>query len=257
MPKRPYLSTGQAARMLGVTPDTVLKWIKRGKLVAMRTAGGHFRVAREQLEGLLEARSTQKVTPGGRHCWEYFGADGHLRGECARCLVHTCRAARCFELVQVPKQSGFVSCFHFKGECGRCPYYVELLHAPVSLLVVTDSLALRQRLTAQGSGTRFRLEFAAHDECFAHWERLRPQLVVIDGGLSPDRVAVLCARLASSPRAEGLRIVLAQDRPGRLLDRAPGVVGEIRPSFSLADLEPFVDFAAEPGALGEGEPAER
>ena len=35
-----YLSTGQAAGICSVSPDTILKWIRSGKLPARKTAGG-------------------------------------------------------------------------------------------------------------------------------------------------------------------------------------------------------------------------
>ena len=34
-----YLTTTQAAKLLSVSPDTVLKWVKAGKLQARRTLG--------------------------------------------------------------------------------------------------------------------------------------------------------------------------------------------------------------------------
>ena len=39
-----HISTGKAAKMLSVTPDAVLKWIKKGKIPARRTPGGHYRI---------------------------------------------------------------------------------------------------------------------------------------------------------------------------------------------------------------------
>ena len=60
-----YLSTGKAAKALSVTPDTVLKWIKSGKLDARRTAGGHYRIhpgeiERPQIESFPTVGSTIK-----------------------------------------------------------------------------------------------------------------------------------------------------------------------------------------------------
>lgn len=36
-----YISTGKAARLLGVTPNTLRSWDKQGKLTSTRTPGGH------------------------------------------------------------------------------------------------------------------------------------------------------------------------------------------------------------------------
>ena len=51
--KKPeLLSTGEVARLCGVTRDAVLKWIKKGKLPATQTPGGHFRIPREACQGM-------------------------------------------------------------------------------------------------------------------------------------------------------------------------------------------------------------
>jgi len=47
-----FLTTGQMAKLLSVTPDTVLKWIKRDKLPALRTAGGHYFVLNKKIPSL-------------------------------------------------------------------------------------------------------------------------------------------------------------------------------------------------------------
>jgi excisionase family DNA binding protein len=53
---REFITTGQAASLCSVTPDTVLKWIKAGKIPASRTPGGHYRISRSDVE--------QFITPG-------------------------------------------------------------------------------------------------------------------------------------------------------------------------------------------------
>jgi excisionase family DNA binding protein len=47
------LSTWGVARLLHVTPVTVFNWIRAGKLKAYRLPGGHFRVARADLQQFL------------------------------------------------------------------------------------------------------------------------------------------------------------------------------------------------------------
>lgn len=44
-----WFTTGQIARHCHVTPETVANWIKRGRLKAGTTPGGHYRVYREEL----------------------------------------------------------------------------------------------------------------------------------------------------------------------------------------------------------------
>lgn len=48
------LRPGEAARMCGVTPHTLIRWERLGLLVAVRTAGGHRRWCRDQIEALIK-----------------------------------------------------------------------------------------------------------------------------------------------------------------------------------------------------------
>jgi molybdopterin-binding protein len=51
----PSFSVGQAAELLGVSPDTVRRWIDNGELPALRTPGG-----RRQVDGKELARFSAK-----------------------------------------------------------------------------------------------------------------------------------------------------------------------------------------------------
>lgn len=53
---RRVLSTHEAARRLGVTPMTVIRWFEEGRLVGYRTAGGHRRVQEESVAGMVGLR---------------------------------------------------------------------------------------------------------------------------------------------------------------------------------------------------------
>jgi excisionase family DNA binding protein len=52
------LNTRDVARMYHVTSAAVLNWIRSGKLKAYTTPGGHYRVAREDLEAFSSAYSS-------------------------------------------------------------------------------------------------------------------------------------------------------------------------------------------------------
>src|SRR5579859_2254249 len=55
-----WLSAKQAGDLLGVSARSVGRWIKAGKLRARVTAGGQFRVTREEVERLA---AEQEYTP--------------------------------------------------------------------------------------------------------------------------------------------------------------------------------------------------
>jgi len=48
----PYLRRGAVARLLGVSPSTVSRWAREGRLECQRTLGGHRRFDRTVIEDL-------------------------------------------------------------------------------------------------------------------------------------------------------------------------------------------------------------
>jgi len=53
-------NTAQVALIFGVTVSTVDRWIRSGRLPAMQTLGGHYRIAKSDVDSLAV-----KVTPWG------------------------------------------------------------------------------------------------------------------------------------------------------------------------------------------------
>ena len=47
------LTPAEAARKLGVTPNTVTRWSRAGKISAIQTMGGHRRFRRSEVERVL------------------------------------------------------------------------------------------------------------------------------------------------------------------------------------------------------------
>ncbi len=47
------LTPAEAARKLGVTPNTVTRWSRAGKISAIQTMGGHRRFRRGEIERVL------------------------------------------------------------------------------------------------------------------------------------------------------------------------------------------------------------
>ena len=54
----PLLTAREVAERLGVSPETVLRWIRRGELPAIKLPGGAVRVREDELERWLEERAT-------------------------------------------------------------------------------------------------------------------------------------------------------------------------------------------------------
>jgi excisionase family DNA binding protein len=57
--KSSYLLPSEVAEVLQVSPKTVTRWAKEGKLPSRRTLGGHRRYARVDIESLVERLEEQ------------------------------------------------------------------------------------------------------------------------------------------------------------------------------------------------------
>lgn len=59
-----YLTTHDIARLCGVSPGTVVRWIEAGRLNAYRTPGGHRRVLRSALLSFCSQYNVPMLEPG-------------------------------------------------------------------------------------------------------------------------------------------------------------------------------------------------
>ncbi len=209
------LTTGQAAKVCSVTPDTILKWIKKGRLPGVRTAGGHYRIRREDLQphvttpvaaegpaGLPAERCSQ-----GLRCWEYLGDRGAVRDDCRQCVVYRGRATRCFGMAgpEAYADSGRPLC---QTSCEDCVYYRRVNGLPTNVLLITADEELVEQLAGE-TDNRVVLRFARNAyEASAIIHDLRPAFVAIDAEQIPEGDATLLDCLASDPRVPGLRIIL-------------------------------------------------
>ena len=124
-------TTHDIAQMLNVTRVTVRNWIIKGRIEATTTPGGHRRIKRAELSRFLEDNNYQtkiireyELTKLKKfvYCWEYHHdelVNLANRHPCKDCLVHKCRAQRCYILRQ---QAGHQK-VHCLDECDECGYY--------------------------------------------------------------------------------------------------------------------------------------
>ena len=124
-----YLSTGRAAKMLSVTPDTILKWIKQGRICALRTPGGHYRVPEDQIKTIIDqigqteppsiTAFIEEYTP---YCWEFFSDQDSPGHGCRDCLVYQARALKCYKMSHLCQQAGQKGEGQ-EGSCDGCAYF--------------------------------------------------------------------------------------------------------------------------------------
>jgi len=217
--KRDLLTTGEAAKLCGVTYDAVLKWIKKGKLRASRTTGGHFRVARQSLEALGQGDERFPNRPAGpatprsvspsRRCWEYYGHDAELREACQKCVVYRARIEKCYEVADLGETIGHSRKF-CQATCGECSFFRACKGLASAVLVVSDDEAMIDALTAEADPQNVVLRFARCGyESSSLVETFRPSIVIMDSNLPEVREGRLVDSIANDPRLPGLKVVVA------------------------------------------------
>jgi len=123
---REYLTTFEAAKIMSVTPDAVLKWIKSGILKARRTPGGHHRISKKSIEELFEksqkdrrSESKQELFP---YCWEFNEQLKNCPGKCEDCMVYKISAKGCYKVFDFPSDFGHLK-LNCDTTCEECNYY--------------------------------------------------------------------------------------------------------------------------------------
>lgn len=217
--KRPeLLSTGEVARLCGVTRDAVLKWIKKGKLPAIKTPGGHFRVPREACQGMaMEGPHVKPVVDhygeptkqGPLRCWQYFGDSGSPREVCQSCLVYLAKAQNCFKLAELGKESGHR--LHFcRHDCRTCSYYRACQGLATEVLLITKDDALIQRVESGVNPELVSVRFARSGyEGSAIISTFSPALVIMDSDLSEVRAGLLTESILEDDRIPAAKVVVA------------------------------------------------
>ncbi len=246
------LTTGQAAKLCSVTPDTVLKWIKKGRLSGTRTAGGHFRIERRDLEPFIPASrlsgSTSEQVLGrvarALRCWDFLKDQGDVRDECHQCVVYKVGAERCFLMAELKGDMGHSRQF-CQSSCEPCVYYRWVQGLPANVLVITSDRRLIKSLDVdEQQGLALRFARSAY-EASAVIHDFRPVLVAIDVELIPGRDTELLDSLSADSRIPGLRIVLrvppgtSSRRRGQLLEKE-GVVAVLEKPLGAQEVAEIV-----------------
>ncbi len=212
IPAKEYFSTGEAAVLCSVTPDTVLKWIRAGKLPATRTPGGHHRIPRNALVKLFGfEEGAPDVSFRGepfRYCWEFNAKSGIIAEGCKDCIVYRSKTRRCYEVKNL-SNAGFVG-LYCEGTCEECEYYKMVRDQHLNVLVVTDKSRLKDALERDSGGIDFNLRITDCEyRCSMLVEQFRPDYAIIDCSLGIERSYEFARFLYEDPRLPFVRIVLA------------------------------------------------
>jgi tRNA 2-thiouridine synthesizing protein E len=242
-----FVSTGRAAKLLSVAPDTVLRWVKQGKLSARKTAGGHYRVSLARLEAFLGSKTrypsaaTETERETFQPCWEYHSEAGRIRESCRSCAVYLARDRKCYEAREQPGEIER-SASYCPTACEECSRYKEQKRRTINILVITDNKALKESLLEEGVFSRLNLRFTnCGYECSAIVDAFRPEYVVMDCAMKPQKRQELCEHLWNDSRIPGIKIILAVSANRSLDADASGSVSVTGQLFTLTDLENYVE----------------
>ncbi len=254
---RQLLATGQAAELCSVKPDTIRKWIKRGRLKTVRTAGGHHRIALAELapyitrRGCVESEASQQNRSSVQRlrCWEYLSDRGTIREECLRCVVYRIRAAWCFSVATMEQELGHSRKF-CTASCQDCMYY-QRVRADTTNIIVISPAGRRLVETTGGQTEDLELRFATNAyEASAMVNDFRPAFVILDQAADGLESGLL-ESLARDPRIFGLKVILARPRgnagvkkgvPADLIDgelEVPFTISQLRDALSAFPVEPL------------------
>lgn len=210
-----YLTTTQAAKLLSVSPDTVLKWVKAGKIKSTRTLGGHFRIPVEALDKVSKKTrtvATDRDLPQAvdfQYCWEYLARGGDIRRECIDCITYRSRSKRCYELRDLPEGMGCLRVY-CKSTCTECEYYKLVSGQGFNVILLAESRRLFKDWGHLEDIDDIHIQHAGSEyECSFMIERFRPDYIVVDCSLGKRRTATVIRNLFNDARIPIVRIILA------------------------------------------------
>lgn len=252
-PTKELISTGQAAELCSVTADTVLKWIKTGRIPANRTPGGHYRIRRETLNNIIAEGSlsglVENLPRPFQFCWEFYKKNGGSMEKCQECIVYRSRAMRCYEMIQLPDESGHARMF-CKGSCDDCEYYRVVQGQRLNILVITEQIDLQTELEKQAKDVDFNLRLADDGyHCSMVIENFRPDFVVIDSLIGVKRCKFFTKHLSEDPRIPYVKIILAGEISQVPADCEKVIFAIIDRPFTTSELESLIGLARQGSLL--------
>lgn len=229
------LTTGEAARLCAVTPDTVRKWIRSGRLPAQCTAGGHHRIDRRDLEKVLRpalslSRQGQGPSSPFSYCWEFYAVDGQLQLTCSNCIIFKTRAQRCYEISGANRWLD--DC---QESCHDCDYHQAVHHQDTNVLIISDDQVLTEALKRNAQNLPFNVEIANCD----HLQKVAsflPDFVFVDCGLSPDECRHIREHLTDDGRLPLVRFVVATSGGKFPTQCTADVLAVLKKPFSISEI---------------------
>ena len=250
MANKKWLSTGEAARLCSVAPDTVQKWIRSRRLAAQRTAGGHYRIDVQDIGPLAThtgsrrwfAAPPSRCAPQPLRCWEYLSDTGEVKSECLGCVVYRVRAAWCFDVLGSNGGAGHSRTFCTgQGGCSECAYYKRVCGLATSVLVITADRALRAALESEACDS-VAVHFARDGyEASELVAAVRPAFAVVDSRAPDGPDETILEHLMNDTRVPGLRVVVLGNSPSCARKHSPRLFVIAKTSLQLRDIAALIE----------------
>ncbi|MFH1998501.1 MAG: helix-turn-helix domain-containing protein [Planctomycetota bacterium] len=252
-----YLTTSEAAKLLSVSPDTVLKWVRAQKIESYRTPGGHSRIPYEAIANLLpegqlspeEPEITYRASeePIYKYCWDFYAHGEEIKDDCLNCVAYKSRAHRCYEMRDLPEEFGLLR-LHCKTDCKECDYYQAKEGQSANAIILIRDRKQVQTLENQAKESDTLFQFASHEyECSALIEKFLPDFVVVDCSFGLSRTQDLCQQLIHDQRIPNIKIILSSKK-AKIKDYCDNeAFGWITKPFTIEQLEKLIHGAMKTG----------
>lgn len=210
--QKTILTTGEAATMCSVTPDTVLKWIKSGKIAGNRTAGGHYRINKKSLSlfvpNIAETPPDSAPAPEDDNkipCWEFNATGGTINERCFQCIVYTSRTKRCYVMAALGKRAGHQNLF-CKTSCEKCRYF-SYVNGALKVLIISRNWK-QYKICKTAAACHIDIRFACCGyEVSSIVQHFNPDAVLFDDTLESGDLHELAGHLKKDPRLSKLRVL--------------------------------------------------
>jgi excisionase family DNA binding protein len=231
--------------MLSVSADTVLKWVKAGKIASYRTPGGHYRIPANAVETLLPPTRLDPVLEdadkGFDYCWNFYAGSEGVRDECTKCVAFRSKARRCYEMRGIPEEFGHLRLF-CQTSCEECDFYNLTHQQRLSVLVVSRHHRWLEELLDKAETSGLKLECAQSEyKCGTIIEKFRPDFIVLDRSFGVNQTRNLCRHLNEDERIPFTRIILTSRFARWTEDCQQEVYGWIEKPFTIGQLGDFIE----------------
>lgn len=240
--QKKLISTGKAAKLCSVSPDTVLKWIKKNQLVAVKTVGGHYRVDKADLQPYMVSSYNEIIEESDTkpsvitYCWEYHANNGQINDNCRDCMIFKTKAEKCFLMAELGKKGGH-SQSYCTTSCYECEYFHYVNKSASNVLIITENKKIEKNLKKNVTDNLILKFSCCGYETATIIQDFHPDYIILDESLVNSNSNEICKHLINDPRLHGSQIIIAITSPKKKKRLPEGVCATLKIPFSVSDMD--------------------